>query len=84
MGVGDLSGRENRVAKGPGVKGSFGLSGMSQGELRLDGHQGAKRLECQAKASVDFVPGVFKLFSVEPWGSMEVSQAQQEEGSQPF
>lgn len=30
------------------------------------GHQGKRGFECQAKASVDFVVGVFKLYSLEP------------------
>ena len=38
---------------------------MSQGELRLGGHQGAEGFEWQAEASVDFILGIFKLSSVE-------------------
>lgn len=57
--------REECGKRAGGVKGRFGLSAMSQGELRLGGHQGAEGFECQAEASEDFILGIFKLSSVE-------------------
>lgn len=39
------------------------------------GPQGKRGFECQVKEPVDFVAGVFKLYSLEPWGSAEWSQA---------
>lgn len=57
------------MANGPGIKGSVGLTGWG------GWHQGAKGFECQVKECVDFVTGVSKLYSLEPWGSVELSQA---------
>lgn len=57
--------REEHGKGASGVKGRFGLNAMSQGQLRLGGHQGAQGFECQAEASVDFILGIFKLYSVE-------------------
>lgn len=42
VGLRDLSGGENTVAKGPRVSDSLGLSGRYLGELRRDWHQGAE------------------------------------------
>lgn len=57
------------MANGPGIKGSVGL--MRWGRW----HQGAKGFECQVKECVDFVTVVSKLYSLEPWGSVELPQA---------